>query len=255
MDFNRIDDIITNYGDDATSNDNIQESLDQFDLEKLKAVYIRVTGRKPDLLKRHHLCQEIIKEYRDWIGEANAKSCPDNLNVVKIASLLQLTDSSSFRTVEFFIDDEILDFTLFGVQNRNQFYQKCQEELIFRSKTFAKIALEHNNLYRSNQSSKVLHLYFNNLYEGYSEEYCDYLLVCLVGLNLFKYQIIDIKFETDGIFYHNSKLRIKYDTKTPSLCLFHLQPFEPNKYVSTSETDESTIFLNAPDKDLSLIHI
>jgi len=237
MDFNQIDDLITTYGQESGNNDMIEEKLDHYDLERLRSIYSRVTKKKPDLLKRHHLCQEIIKSYQLWaIDKEKRDPVCDDLEIIRLSSLLSLDDRSTFRSIEFSLGYDIQDEDcyLFGCKDQSEFYHKCTDELLYRSKIFSKLTLDHNSLLRSQKYSKLCDHYFNRLYEGYRENYRDYLLLLIIGLNIIQYQIVHLEFDSC-----NSSLKIKYDSATPRLGYLHLTI--PNQFLDIISDNDDTL--------------
>ena len=245
MDFTNIDDYIKNYGKDDSNNDGVQEKLDEYDIEKLRSIYSRVVGKRPDLLKRHHLCQEILKAYESWVSNKlkNKTEC-ENIEIIRLSSLLSLKNRSSFRTFNFSLGQSIEnnEFTLFNVGDKLEFYQKCTEELVFRSSLFSKLTIDSVK-----NPEKLLNLYFSHLYQGYRDIYCDFLTICVVGINLFQYQIVDLSFEKNTI-------KIKYDKSTSSLGYFHLDlPNFTTKDIMVMSTPTPTTMHNDTEKNFSNI--
>lgn len=197
MDFANIDNLVSSYKQEESNHDMIHERLDQFDLEKLRSIYSRVIKKRPDLLKRHHLCQEIVNAYEMWLLERKKKGpeC-ETIELIKLTSLLILDDRSSFRTFRCSLGASIeeSDCSLFNCKSKSEFYQRCAEELTYRSKIFSNITTDvsNNNLLKSGQYERLLNIYLSQLYHNYEEKYCDYLLLSIVGLNIFKYQIVKL---------------------------------------------------------------
>jgi hypothetical protein len=195
MDFNKIDEVVDRYyGKDKEATE-IEEKLDQYDLEKLRAIYSRLTGKSGQLLRRHHLCEEIKESHETWKNRKKVHRQSGDL-ALELKAVLPwlLEDRHSFRKVEFSPNAPI-DWHLFGCSDRDEFYQKCYDQLVFRSQQFSQIASSHRTLREHQCFHELFDLYFDTLYENYSSyPYLrDWLLVVIIALNLFRYHIVKLQ--------------------------------------------------------------
>lgn len=222
MDFAHIDDLVTGYNDLAHhGNEAVEEKLDSFDLSRLRSIYSRVTGKCPNLLKRHHLCQEILKSYANWQTDRllqNTTKSGISSEIVKLASLLSYHESSSWSIRTFQFGDQISeeDLSFFRCQSREQFYHKCGEDLLYRSKTFSTIVQDYPHLLRIGDYTCLLDHYFQHFYENYREDYRDFLSLVVSGLNQIQFQIVKIEFDND-------LLKVTFDRQVPNMGYFHLK--------------------------------
>lgn len=248
MDFNQIDEKINQNASANLNCEQLDDKLDNYNLDRLKSIYQKLTGRNPLLLKRAHLCQEIHRLYREWQKnkrDGNQANYHTILN--KLLLYLNLSDCSDFKTVTFQVTEPI-NYQLFDL-NENSYYQKCYDELLYRSTSFSQLCADHQSI-KPEVYGELFDMYFGAVYENYQNSDRNYLLLLLVGLNFWKYQIIKINYldsnqsdkkhsnekysdwnQMDEMHSDNKhsdekkryeKVEIVYHTKLNSLGYFHL---------------------------------
>lgn len=281
MNFSRLDDEVNKlYG--SSSNSELDDQLDLYDIEKLKSIYHQLTGKYATLLKRCHLCNEIKSLYQIYLKRNKTAEKNNELEYRTICSWL-VEERSSYRTITIY-PDSCLDWNLFDCINQSQFYQKCYDLLLFRSQYFSQFVTETINQSQSSKLEELFDSYFNTFYLNYQIKYRNWLLFSLIGINLIKYHIVKLQLPHNYYYVdkdyninywknrqfcqlicHNDKrfeIKLTYDKEQLSLGIFHL--FLPNiVYLPSrlelddciiesfkSDDDKSTILSNPEQSDI-----
>ena len=228
MDFNQIDEQITQNAAANSISEQLDDQLDTYHLDKLKNIYHKLTGRNPQLLKRTHLCQEIHLLHRNWLknqSDGNQTNYQTMLN--KLMLYVNLTDCSDFQTVTF-CSTEPINYQLFDL-NEWTYYQKCYDELLYRSQLFNQLCANYQTI-KPDMYGEIFDTYFGELYLDYQSSDRNYLLTLLIGLNLFPHQILKIEFSNSN----QNSITLIYHPKIRSMGYFHLT--HPNYLVRNSDT-------------------
>ena len=205
MNFNHIDDHVKRfYGDNVVVTD-IDDRLDLFDIEKLKSIYYQLTNRQAKLIKRSQLCEEIRLIYQQWKKRQISNKSDFNLETRVICSWL-IDERHSYQST-IFNPKMQLEWELFDCQDRSEYYQKCYDLLILRSQNFSQLSTEYKTTASNHTLESLFDNYFSTLYQNY-QKYCsdylrDWLLLVIVGLNLFKYHIIKLQIPHKFYYFYN----------------------------------------------------
>jgi len=223
--YRNIDDVVQLYekgNTQAADMNGLEEKLDQFDLEKLKSIYNFISEKNGNLLRRQHLCKEIMIFYQKWLSERGSIDHAENFILEqKVVHSWLLDDRHSFKFKEYHINHD-MEPNDFGCNDKTEFYAKCGKELTLRSDRFSRIASENRTLKEKGLYEELIDLYLGQLYQGYDSANRDWLLVLIVGINLFNHHItrlaIPDRFGQDDTYF-----AITFDVEQPRLGIYHVK--------------------------------